>query len=638
MAESQYAILRQVPGCEENTDGQLIFWAAGGTNIAAGGARAQMPAASGFEVGPNTRVVFWSPDFGDYWAAINPRLEVQDMELESPTMLYVLSVGGLVQRMPYAGAAWSSTVANGDTLLTAAHTLDVKAEGKVLVGAEAVAAGTTFPVSFSGDAAATFTPSVIYGPANSPGRKHELFDPKYADNKIFYTGDDTAAVPAFPPTTGGSIWRSTVPPFSAFDDMLGTPFAAYHRNGYFGLVAAYTGDALYGAHTSANTAVLGTGFWCAVERTLYRYYGIPKPHIMWDHLDVGTDGWGITVFPQFTLEPESLKYCGCCTMDSDTVLYAIDNANYSCPRFDGRAAVMQDRTTGMLWRYIDCLAKKGPKLTLEDKALIGCDPVSGRNQEINFTWEQLCLAMAYDFEIGKDANFLIKVLDIIGPFTQATLLNTFVPEVPMAPAAYFPAGATIPITAERTSTLATAMNLECGHTYYWHVQVRGDAWGGFVRSPWSETRSFTIKAGLPVTTPYFGPQLLAPNNGCLGCPVKPASFSWSPFKETTEYQFVLSKDANFTQVVKDVKVSNTSAYEFDGTLDYSTNYFWRVMATAPAPSEWSATFSFQTEAQPAPGPEEAGPPPTPLWVWVVIAIGAILVIVTLVLICKTRRV
>jgi hypothetical protein len=92
-----------------------------------------------------------------------------------------------------------------------------------------------------------------------------------------------------------------------------------------------------------------------------------------------------------------------------------------------------------------------------------------------------------------------------------------------------------------------------------------------------------------------------------------------------------------TQIVKEAEVA-TTAYEFDGKLDYSTNYFWRVMTLEPAPSDWSATFSFQTEAEPV---ETAGPPapaPTPVWVWVVIAIGAILVIVTLVLIFKTRRV
>ena len=137
--------------------------------------------------------------------------------------------------------------------------------------------------------------------------------------------------------------------------------------------------------------------------------------------------------------------------------------------------------------------------------------------------------------------------------------------------------------------------------------------------------------------PYYGLQLLAPDNGCIGCPVKPVSFSWSPYKETAKYKFVLAKDAAMTQIVVEATVA-TTGYEYEGALDYSANYFWRVMAAEPAPSDWSATFSFMTAAAPAPSPAAPAPAPTPLWVWVVIAIGAILVIVTLVLIFRTRQV
>jgi len=211
----------------------------------------------------------------------------------------------------------------------------------------------------------------------------------------------------------------------------------------------------------------------------------------------------------------------------------------------------------------------------------------------------------------------------------------------LEPCVYIPAGGSFADDAESDeeangSAIAFYGQLECGHVYYWRVMARECATGVQIRSPWSEVRMFTVKAGLPVRADYYGLKLLAPDNGCLGCPVQPASFSWSPFKETTKYKFVLAKDAAMTQVVAEAEVP-TTAYEYNGTLDYSTNYFWRVMSLEPAPSDWSATFSFQTEAAPPPpaAPEEA--PATPIWVWVIIAIGAILVIVTLVLIFKTRR-
>ena len=244
------------------------------------------------------------------------------------------------------------------------------------------------------------------------------------------------------------------------------------------------------------------------------------------------------------------------------------------------------------------------------------------------------MATGYDIEVAKDKDFNIKVIDWVGSgnCVGTTPVTFLAPANVMEPCAYIPAGG----AAEGGSELAQWGNLECGQTYYWRVMARVSATGEVARSPWSDVASFTVKAGLPVTTPYYGPQLLAPDNGCLACPTKPASFSWSPFKETTKWKFVLAKDAAMTQVVKEAEVT-TTAFEYDGTMDNSTNYFWRVMALEPAPSDWSATFSFQTEATPPPPAAPPEAPKIPLWVWVVIAIGAILMVVTLVLIFKTRR-
>jgi len=645
-AQSQHAILRLAPDKE---DGEIVFWAAGGTSgLAAMGDCADCQINCDkvlLDVGANTQAVMWSPDFGDYWANINPRLAVQDMVAESSTVLYILSLDGLVQRMPYTGTAWSSAVSNGDTLLSAAHTIDAFAEGHVLVGAAADAMGAGFVASYSGDAAATWGPSAGKLTQANTGNRHVAFDTNFADTSQFYLGDDGCAANAAA-NNGGVIWLNSIP-FGAFEDMLTNPWGVpYHRLGYYGLAVPHTGDALYGAHCCTPGVCLeepceqGGELWvpgvaCAVERTIYRYWPIAKPGIPWDCLNVGTDDFA-GIAPCFTLEPSSLKLCGCLTMDTDTVLYAIDNDLYSCPIWTGSAVVgQQDRDDGMLWVFTDCLAKAGPELITEDELLVGCDPVSGRNQEINLQWEQLCLATGYDIEIAKDSGFTTNVIDWLSEFDPLILSVPFIPANPLAPACYFPAGADTGAWAG--SAIALGGNLECGHTYYWRVKVRMDARTGLVRSAWSEARSFTIKAGLPVRADYYGIKLLAPDNGCLGCPVSPASFSWAPFKGTTSYKFVLAKDAALTDVIAEAEVG-TTAYEYDGTLDYSTNYFWRVMSLEPAPSDWSATFSFQTEAAPEAPPAAPEAPTTPLWVWVVIAIGAILVIVTLVLIFKTRRV
>ena len=581
VTHSDLPLLRLAGACEEPT-GQIVGWAAQGTMAQA-----------------------WSPDYGDYWAVITARFNIQDFIFESSTLMYNLSAGGLVQKLPYTGTAWATTQPSVNTGLAPAHMIAAMPEGQVAVGFTGAA---TFQVAFSKDGGANFMP--IVQPLAGAGNIHVAFDPDYADNSIVYIADDSAA---------GTVYRMNIAGLPLSDrwadvDMLaavnGAGGCVPYTQGYFGLALPYTGTALYAA--SGNiTATANSG----VERTLDRLSGMPKPGILWDFLDTG-----ITNGVLFTREPYSLKLCGCCTMDTDTSLYALDARAYS------PAAL-----TGYLWAFTDCLAKKGPALITEDKMLIGCDPVSGRAQEVNLCWEQLCVASAYDIEISKNPEFTIKVLDWVGGNVCAFF---FVPASVTEPCAFIPAGGVG--AAYEGSAIAQLGNLECGHAYYWRVQVRACATGQIIRSPWSDVRSFTVKAGLPVSTPYLGLQLLSPNNGCLSCPVSPASFSWSPFKETTKYKFVLASDAAMTQVVTEAEVA-TTAFEYDGTLDYSTNYFWRVMSIEPAPSDWSATFSFQTEAAPEPiTPDKA--PPTPVWVWVVIAIGAILVIVTLVLIFKTRRV
>ncbi|UCH51400.1 MAG: hypothetical protein JSV54_01110, partial [Chloroflexota bacterium] len=190
--------------------------------------------------------------------------------------------------------------------------------------------------------------------------------------------------------------------------------------------------------------------------------------------------------------------------------------------------------------------------------------------------------------------------------------------------------------ARSPSALTPWGNLESGHTYYWRARVRQAATGQYMRSPWSETKSFTVGSGLPASTASYGLQPLYPNNSSNSFPVKSASFAWSPYKDTTKYIFVLAEDAAMTQIVAEAEVP-TTAYDYDGHLEYGESYFWRVMALEPVPSDWSATFSFHTEAAPPAPPDVTPPPETPLWAWVVIIVGLILLIVIIVLIFRMRR-
>jgi len=675
VAQSDLPILRVVNSCTDKADGEIVGWAAQGASASS---------TANFRGG----VLAWSPDYGDYWAMITPRYTVQDFAFESSTTLYVLNRDGVVQRMPYTGTSWSTNLPTYETTLLSGHTIAAVPDGKVLVGS---AINENYQAAYSADKGVSFVVSTASAVTGN-GNEHVIFDVDFKNNSFIYVGDDALGSNA----AIGTVYRNTAPSFTRWEDndmmsAIGGAFYNFngvnflnglnwpagnnppHIIGQYGIVQAWTGEpqpALYSAHAVmplgnsffANPAVVGPTSLInsAVCRTLVPRNGIPKPGVGWDCLDIFSPL--STTGVAFTLEPSSLKYCGCCTLDTNTTLYAIDNesggsvqgaltANAMPWVLGGRywgssnavawAAAQPwigyapNYRQGMLWAYTDCLAKKGPILkTPVDKQLVGADPVTGRNQQVDMSWEQLCLTTAYQLQIAKDAAFTLRInpsmnwaigsFGVIRAVTGSILLEMDATNM-TSPAAW----------------IAPGQLPEAGAIYYWRIRSARSATTQIAASPWSEVRSFTVKAGFIVNTPYYGVQLLAPNNGCLGCKVKPAAFSWSPWKEATKYQIDVATDPEFKSLVV-TSTTTTTGYEYSGTLNYSTNYFWRVKALEVngqnIPSDWSATFSLQTEPAPAPPAPPPAEPATPIWVWVIIAIGAILVIVTLVLIFKTRRV
>lgn len=640
LPQTNLPIIRTVPSCNDSSDGGVVAWAAQYTTAQA-----------------------WSPDYGDYWVSILGSNVIQDFTFESSRVIYNLSPPGLVQRLVYTGTAWSNTI---PAVLTGiiGHNI-VARDGKVLVGA-ASSDQENASVAYSSDSGKNW--QLFRDRLPVGGNVHVIFDVDFENNRFIYAAVDDNG-------TDGTVYRNTAPAFTRWEgnDLMDTTSGAAgpdwwndgydqsqgdppHRRAYYGIVMAYTGNsqpALYAAHDNITVSVAGTPAGIpsdsGVCRTIEPRIGIPKPGVYWDCLDIfmPPNQEGV----HFTLEPASLKQCGCCSPNTNTVLWAIDNESGLNVDYDAIIAAtsvtgiinaidLQGKylqspgydpanRQGMLWAYTDCLAKKGPALLKPaDMALVGADPVTGRNQQVDLSWEQLCLSSAYQLQIAKDKEFTLRInpevsnASQIDSVTGSILVNTDSVNV-TNPTVWISPGA-LP---------------EAGARYFWRIRSYQSATGQIAVSPWSEVRGFMVKAGFIVSSPYLGVQLLSPDNGCMGCKVKPACFSWSPWKEATEYEFELADDAEFNNIIKKVNTS-TTGYQYDGILEYGTNYFWRVRATEingqPIPTDWSATFSLRTEDA-APG--DAIPvqePSTPVWVWVVIGIGTVLVIVTLVLLLRTR--
>jgi len=468
-----------------------------------------------------------STDYGQIWQDCLPNVLIQDMAAPDKQTLYILQGNGEVCRGCHAnGWRWERSV---DTGLAASHTIAVHND-LVLVGA---ATSESSPFAYSADNGQTWIKITEDTP--STGNRHVAFDTYFDSNQIIYVADDA-----------GGIYRWSLDRSYSWDDMA-TP-----NHSFYGIVAGNQG-ALYGAYSSTESGI---------DRSLYPRSGIPKPGVYWDSITTG-----LAAGAQFSIEPSAISI-------SETSLWAIDARDYD-----------PAGNEGCLWAFTDTLARTGPRLIgPEDMAALGCDPVSGRNQEVDLRWQQLSLADAYEIEIGRDESFNLRI-------TEAE---------PQTNPYYEPSIVTSPAYRILPGILP-----EANSTYYWRVRVRQAATGQVIRSHWSQKCSFSIKAGLPVASPYLGAQALKPSHGTSNIPVSSISFSWTPFKGATEYEFVLAKDSALTDIVVRESLP-TTAYRYGGRLDHGTGYFWQVTTTKPLPSEPSPVFSFTTTTGPSPSP--AAPP------------------------------
>ena len=355
IAQSDLPILRVVNNNGDGTDGEVVAWAAQGANAPA-------PNPGG--------VMAWSPDYGDYWAAITPREPVQDFTFQSNTTMYVLFASGGVQRLPYSGTAWSTNLPTYSTGLQGAHTITVSANN-VLVGASAAANAAGYAAAVSLNRGETW--SVIQQKLPTNGNVHVAFDRNFAGNSVIYAADDNGPVlstgsPHVAGSLHGAVYRNTVPASSAWVNTMSRTGGASgpnwwpsttagdppHSVGQFGIVAGVSTPALYSAHDKVSLQS-APGPSSPPSASAVCYTGLassamPQPGVSWNCLDSYTPtaiGTNAIDTVRFTLEPSSLKAGG------SLVLYAIDDeafGQYLGP-FTGYSPNVSPPVRGCLWSY-----------------------------------------------------------------------------------------------------------------------------------------------------------------------------------------------------------------------------------------------------------------------------------------------
>jgi len=557
--------------------------------------------------------------------------EISDLAVQDEATIYAVGFnGGVAANDDHGyGASWSSTM---DSKVDKGHTIAVLGEGNVLVG------GADGKVSYSDDdletfldGEASFTELDDIGDAsgNDELRVHVAFDSYFDSNSVVYAAVsyvDTACGYGIPVNDDDNgIYRWVIGESSAFTDLgecAGTatptetqiglgPSCDTVEVGYYGIVLsnaegnpetdATTGGVLYAAFCDADGNVTG------VARCLNPAEEVACGEAMWDYLiqGLGSD-------EAFTLEPSSLRICGCLSPDTNSKLWAIDDALY----YNGTVVEEDPRyisRLGRLWTYEDCYAKAGPALlSPASDVMVDADPCYCWNDAFTLKWDRQCDACSYNLQISLDEDFTEVIVDISGKDDDCDEID------------YDPSSGSKPSYVVENGALGTG---SCGTTFYWRVRSADAETDEIIHSPWSEVRSFTVAIG-----PMAELTLTNPGNGATGVAVSNIPFTWDAVADSTGYEFSLMNAATDAEVVS-ASVSGTT-YTYTGTLSYSTSYYWTVKAMKDTTVFGDATATFTTGAEGVVPPE----PTTASWLWAIIALGAVVWLVILVLIFRTRRV
>jgi len=545
----------------------------------------------------NSDDLFYTRDCGQCWnSPPATKITIQDIAVETENVVYVLDSDGYVSKSTQYGRRPSDEV---DTDAGSGHTIFVMPDDMVIIG------GTDGDsVAWSDDGGDTWT---VMDDIEGSGDIHVIFD-HICDDVVY------AAL------SGDIIYRGYMST-GEWEDLNALAY------GYYGIALGRSDGTLYAASAGIGIDDDSTVGLCDRFVTTGvddMYSGVARNLTPCETDCCGTEDWDYLIAglstvnastpgEYFNNEPSALRICGCTTMATNTVLWAIDTDAYV---IDPDGAFPD----GALWAYEDCASKVGPTLlSPADEAVLDCDPCASC-EGIPFTlkWERMCIGCSWDIEIMDEDGNLIT-------WTDMDMED-------------------VDITTDPPELYLDTSAIQCGRTYTWHVRLANTESDECVHSPWSDTWSFTIAASAADAV-----SLIAPENGSMGIQISNVPFSWSKVSSVDSYSFVLSPNSDLSGALTSEELSGT-AYEYTGSLDYLTPYYWQVTAWKDGTAlSQSVIGAFTTVAEAVPPPEPPAPTPapvvnipptqmiTPTWIYAVIGIGAALLVVVIVLIVRTRR-
>ncbi len=525
---------------------------------------------------------------GNTWKKRQAMDNVVDIVVEGENTVYAASSGGYIRKSLNGAFTWEDAIPTG---LSAINMLTISGK-TIFVG------GRNGEVAYSTDGGASFS---IITRSISAGDVQIVTDAGYAENHIIYAATDA-------PDKG--IWRWTVGLSTAWEQIDES------------ITALGTGQRIGGLATSPR----GTLYALRLEPASGNSGGMTRSlnpaeqnsrRVEFDFANEALPA-GAT-FDSGAVFPNTLPYLKLSAAAGQNDLWAVDTANEVIYRFQDTLGTTE---------AAPAIFVLGPASEYSNPV----NPVTGKANEIAFTWSRPSSATTYSLEIAYDSNFTEMVATVT--------VNSSLPVVSVA------------VGPDRTGD--KQLNWLPGHTYYWRVRATAPLF-----SAYSAARSIIVE-----TIMAQAPSLLSPANGSTGMSRTPP-FSWSPLAGISQYRFVLADSVSLAIPIIDAR-TGSSGYALDRELEPGSTYYWAVKAVAPAEGGWSSIANFTVREKPVeppppvtvmevpppvitlPAPQSPPeivilPPPAPpapvvpAFLWVAIAISLLLVTAVTVLIIRTGK-
>jgi hypothetical protein len=234
----------------------------------------------------------------------------------------------------------------------------------------------------------------------------------------------------------------------------------------------------------------------------------------------------------------------------------------------------------------NCMEDTVPSLITSDRLLISYSRDLKTNKQFDLEWKQLCSATKYELQISTDRQFARLIT--LAPDGASTTVSD---------SGSIPQGFDADKTSNPTAHIAEGMLPQTGAIYWWRVRACETADGQLRSSPWSESRSFTLKAWPLGGASSYEVEPMQPGNGTIGLYGDNLSFSWTQWYGANKYQLEVASDVFFRHIVL-TAMSPATAYRYTGNLEPARLYYWHVRALEvnrrSMPSDWSTTFHFTT--------------------------------------------